>query len=351
MNGRIGLRWAKLKDLLRQYLIASIWVYFTFMGLWILGHLVTGDRYVPVALLTILGPHLFLPLFLVLPVGLLARRADLLAGVIVGAAVFVLFWGSHLLPKSGPPDEGPSLTVMTYNVLGSQGQTDPVVTTLRATGADLVFLQEVTPGLAHALASELSEEYPHQILQPERGVSGLGVVSRYPLRATGETLPLNWVGEPQILRMRWAEEEITLVHFHSWAIGLATFEVLEHNFRLREAQALVLSNFVRQETAERPVVVAGDLNTVDRSDAYRRVTGVLRDAWQEGGWGFGHTFPGSDVAGSSRPRLMGVSMPRWMARIDYIFHSDHWRTEQAWLAPFDGVSDHRGVLAALVFSP
>jgi endonuclease/exonuclease/phosphatase (EEP) superfamily protein YafD len=34
-------------------------------------------------------------------------------------------------------------------------------------------------------------------------------------------------------------------------------------------------------------------------------------------------------------------------RIDYIFHSSHWSTVDAHTAPFDGVSDHRGVVAEL----
>lgn len=340
--------WLRLADIARRYLIASVWVYFTFLGLWIIGHLLTGDRYVPLALITVLGPYLFLPLLVVVPFAILSQRRDLLAGCAVGAVVFLAFWGTRVLPSSPAEQSGPALTVMTYNVLGTQDRIEPALSTLRRVDADVVFLQEVTPRLALGLERGLADRYPYQVLRPEDGVTGMGVISRYPLRPTEDHLPLNWVGKPQILRLSWQDESLVLVHFHSWAFGLATWEVLEHNFRLREAQAFVLANYAREAAYEGPVIAAGDLNAVDRSDAYRYVTQVLEDAWLEGGRGFGHTFPGSAVAGSSRPQLLGVAVPQWMARIDYVFHSRHLAASRAWLAPFDGVSDHRPVVARLV---
>jgi len=42
-------------------------------------------------------------------------------------------------------------------------------------------------------------------------------------------------------------------------------------------------------------------------------------------------------------------LPPWLTRIDYIFHSGDWETVTVRVAQFDGVSDHRGVMATLVF--
>lgn len=337
----------RVGDVARRYLIASVWVYFTLLAVWIMGHLLTGDRYVPLALATIVGPYLFIPLMLVAPLAVISRRRDLIAGCAVGSVVFLAFWGTRLLAKPQSTEGGSSLTIMTYNVLGTQRRIEPALSTLRQVDADVVCLQEVTPELAQAIESSLADRYPYRALQPASGVTGMGVLSRYPLRATGDSLPLNWVGEPQILGLDWQGATVTLINFHSWAFGLATWEVLEHNFRLREAQAFVLANYARQAAYQGPVIAAGDLNAVDRSDAYRYVTQVLEDAWLEGGRGFGHTFPGSAVAGSSRPELFGVMAPQWIARIDYVFHSGQLRASRAWLAPFDGVSDHRPVVARL----
>ena len=77
----------------------------------------------------------------------------------------------------------------------------------------------------------------------------------------------------------------------------------------------------------------------------------MHDAWREAGWGFGHTFPGEPTPerGGSRPVLLGVPVPTWLVRIDYIFHSDALVTIAARVGPGDGDSDHRPVVATLSF--
>jgi endonuclease/exonuclease/phosphatase (EEP) superfamily protein YafD len=96
-----------------------------------------------------------------------------------------------------------------------------------------------------------------------------------------------------------------------------------------------------------PVLVGGDANVTDLSEAYHVMTADLNDAWRETGYGFGHTFPGSSIPGSSRPRVAGYPVPKWLARIDYVLYSDHWVGLASRVARFDGVSDHRGVLTEL----
>jgi endonuclease/exonuclease/phosphatase (EEP) superfamily protein YafD len=82
------------------------------------------------------------------------------------------------------PDPGPAdLTVMTYNVnFGLEG--DPAaLTAIRAGGADVVFLQETTPGWERYLRAALAADYPHMIFQhaPTWPAGGLGVMARYPV--------------------------------------------------------------------------------------------------------------------------------------------------------------------------
>ena len=100
-----------------------------------------------------------------------------------------------------------------------------------------------------------------------------------------------------------------------------------------------------------PLIVAGDANAADLSRPYRTLTsGHLRDAWREAGFGLGSTFPGSTVPASSRWKLGSWYVPQWLVRIDYIFISPHWGVATAGMAQFDGVSDHRGVVAELVLT-
>jgi endonuclease/exonuclease/phosphatase (EEP) superfamily protein YafD len=41
---------------------------------------------------------------------------------------------------------------------------------------------------------------------------------------------------------------------------------------------------------------------------------------------------------------MGIPVPQWLIRIDYIFYSDGLTPLTAQVGPWDGVSDHRPVL-------
>ena len=46
-----------------------------------------------------------------------------------------------------------------------------------------------------------------------------------------------------------------------------------------------------------------------------------------------------------------MDVPRWLIRIDYVFHSRHWRAVSARNGRIDGKSDHRPVIATLVLKP
>jgi endonuclease/exonuclease/phosphatase (EEP) superfamily protein YafD len=95
--------------------------------------------------------------------------------------------------------------------------------------------------------------------------------------------------------------------------------------------------------------VAGDLNATGLSTAHRIITRELHDAWEARGQGLGHTFPGAASPRGSRPRLFGIPVPMWLVRIDYVFFSDHFTALSVEIGPWDGASDHRPVIADLVF--
>lgn len=57
---------------------------------------------------------------------------------------------------------------------------------------------------------------------------------------------------------------------------------------------------------------------------------------------------GADVhrdVGGSRPVVLGIPLPMWLVRIDYIFHSDAFVAIEAQLGADDAGSDHRPVVA------
>lgn len=328
------------------YLVAANWVYLTLLFGWLGLSLLTGDLLAPVALANLLAVYLFLPLPLALLSAWRTRRAELWAGSLAALLVFAWQWGGLFLPSiSAAPASGTALRVLTFNALGYAANPAPQVEMMRRQDADVVFLQELNPVLAALLTSELAELYPYQALDPQPGVHGMGVLSKYRLSPTGETLPLDWVGEPQVLEIAWQGQTVTLVNVHMLPSTLGTLSILGEQSRYRQAQAQAIIDLAKRRG---PLIAAGDANTTPSSRAYRVLEGALQDAWVEAGFGLGHTFPGSDGPGSSRPSLAGVAVPMWLARIDYIFASPQWRVVTASAAPFDGVSDHRGVVADVV---
>ena len=114
---------------------------------------------------------------------------------------------------------------------------------------------------------------------------------------------------------------------------------MEYAFERRMEQIESVLGFV--EGKREPFILLGDLNSTPLHEVYRTLSMRLTDAFQEMGWGFGHTWP------ATNGRAWGVPYPSQLVRIDYIFHSDQFRTEAAYVGEGAGSSDHRPVVARL----
>ena len=329
-----------------RWLGAAANLYFVAVFGWKVLHALAGDRWWWLFLLNSFAPLLFLPLPALPVIALVTRRRTLWLGSAAVLGLWLVLYGDLFLPHTGPaPPGGPTLTVMTWNVLGFNEATDGVVAAVRRSGADVVALQELNPAVARALHQELADQYPYQALDPQPGVTGMGVLSRYPLRSLAVAFPDGWVGRPQVLALDLAGQPVTLVNFHAvppLARGRLA-DSLRYSVAERERQAVFLVGLAADHPG--PLLVLGDLNATEQSTAYAGLRQTYRDAWREAGRGFGHTFPGAASPGSSTASIAGIQAPMWLVRIDYVFHSAHWRTAAAWIGPWDGVADHRPVMA------
>lgn len=337
----------KLFEFFRRFTLASLWVYLTLLFVWVGFYFLSGDKFGYVGLINSIAIYLYIPLPFVLVGAVVFRRRELWFGFGFAAVVFIYLWGSAFLPKRYIDYiEKNSLSVMTYNVLGSVLDSAPLLDVIKREEADVVLLQEVNPLHARVIQSELEDIYPYQILDPQDGVRGMGTLSKYPIRLNGNQLDLGWIGVPQLMELEWGQHNIAVVNFHMWSTGFSIPKILDENFRNREAQAAVLVKYADRYAG--PLIIAGDANTSPMNDAYKIISQTLVDSWEVAGYGLGHTFPGSDLPGGSRPRIGPWPVPMWMTRIDYVFTSNDWRGIEAHLAPFDDVSDHRGVVVELV---
>jgi endonuclease/exonuclease/phosphatase (EEP) superfamily protein YafD len=328
-------------------LIFASWVYLGILFTWLGFNILTGDRFVIIALLGFLAIYFFFPLLLVMLVAIACKNRWLGAGFLVGVLAFAWLWGAQFMPSTEPnPDDQPSLKVMTFNVLAWHNYVKPILETIRIENPDIVFLQELNNNLALTLQNDLLQSYPYQELVPADNPTGIGVISKFPIRPSDVKLPHRWIGGPQVLHMEWDNQQFTIVNMHMFSTtGIFPLNRAKRSFRLREQQARLLVDLARRADS---LIIAGDANASNTSTAYRIITAELSDAFVEAGFGLGHTFPGSEVQGTDRPKIGGWYVPRWLSRIDYIFYSADWSAVSAHTAVIDGVSDHRGVVAELV---
>lgn len=326
------------------------WAYLALLFTWLAAYLASGDRSGYLGLFNLLAVYLFCPLPLAILAAALARSRSLWIACGLGLLAFLALWGGYFFPKRPPVTAGqPTLAVMTFNVLAWHDFTQPVIATIRAEDPDVVLLQELNHGLARRLETDLLEIYPYQVLAAVDNPNGIGVLSKFPIRDTGDRLPDAWIGGPLLLEMNWNGATVYVVNFHMYpTTRLASQATIQRDFDRRAAQAAKLVGYARGRGA---VILGGDANSTPLSDAHRIFTTELHDAWRVAGFGLGHTFPGSTIPGSDRPKIGPWYVPPWLARIDYIFYTHEWTAVSTRLARIDGVSDHRGVVAILQLRP
>lgn len=359
-----------MRALITTGLLLAAYAYLAGLACWLGLQTFFPDRWWWLFLLSSLAVYLFLPLPLVGLVALLLRRFDLWLGFGAGLLVWGLLYGELFLPqisvarlaaettRAEQPGEPPVLTVMSYNMLWFSNEPERVVAAIRAADADIVALQEVNAPALERFQAELGADYPYQAPELATGTAGMGILSRYPLRPTGQAEAFKgvWIGVPQTFDIDVAGRTVSLFNLHAISTNLGNGGPLrispnhmEASIRAREEQMRMLAEVAAAHP--HPLLVVGDFNVGDQSRAYAIITEVLQDAWRTAGSGFGHTFPGGLTPGGSRPSVAGIYLPQWLVRIDYIFYSPHWRATEAIIGPWDGRSDHRPVVARLVLGP
>lgn len=334
---------------LRVCCLLAAWAYLLALGGWFIASRVFGDRWWALFFLNALSLYLFVPLVPLTVVAPFLRQRRLWLGLVVGFGLGVFLFGGLWLPRPvRPQPSGPTLTVMTFNALGFNTCPACVVASVRESGADVVNFQELSPSVAAALTRDLAQEYPYRVLAPHGETLGMGVISRLPLRDTGETLPGVWMGRPQVLALTLGETRVLIVNAHTIATLPGEPREMTRTIRERFVQAQTLVAFA--QTHSGPLVFASDCNLTDQNADYRLMTTIWRDSWREAGRGPGRTYPGGDQGGEGNMRFGALTLPRWLVRIDYVWHSAHWQAIEARLGRWDGHSDHRPIIARLVLS-
>ncbi|HEX8033712.1 MAG TPA: endonuclease/exonuclease/phosphatase family protein [Ktedonobacterales bacterium] len=235
-------------------------------------------------------------------------------------------------------DSASTVTVMTFNVGNGLARARRLIPSLRASGADIIGLQELAAIQAEAIAAELATDYPYQELHPD-GVEGKGALSRYPLADEG-LLPL--VNDRPDLRVTaligGASLTLLVTHpappYHHWRDT--------HSKAAAHAQIAMLTGIA---LACPPAVLLGDFNMTKRHAHYAHLeTAGLVDAFGVAGAGPQYTLP--TRVGYSRRLKHSLRWARLIpvVRVDYIWLTADLAVESAWVGR-DAGSDHLPVFA------
>ena len=162
---------------------------------------------------------------------------------------------------------------------------------LDAHPVDVVALQELTPDVEAAIERDagLAVRYPYRLLEPRNGVSGAGILSRFPIESGG------YLDQPVRIeaQLRLPDTELVVIDAHPFHADLSLVggiptgvDATSRNAEL----ALLRARVAELEADGVEVLLIGDFNTAPTEPAFGRLTAGLHDAHAEVGWGPGWTW-------------------------------------------------------------
>ncbi len=283
-----------------------------------------------------LMPALLFPSLLLVIIALLLRMPRIALLLAPLGLAFVILYGGLLLPSSARADSTePALVVYTHNLHAMTDGLQAAADAIRASGADVVAVQELTEPAAEYFRATLGDVYPYQQMNPV-GLStgGTGILSRWPLE-DAET----WFSSMAQMRVTVNSPNGPFA-FYSAHPPPPSWFLQAFDSSSRAAALTTILERAAQETL--PVVLAGDFNLTDQTSDYQRIIGAgFRDAFREAGWGLGLTFADFSVYYP----LLAVAPP--FIRIDYVFASDDFTVVDASARASAAGSDHYPVRAVL----
>ena len=278
--------------------------------------------------------HAGLALLAAVAWGLLARRRMLLMVAMV-AAVGCLgpaVYASR--PRTPPPAAGPTLRVMSVNLLFLNHDYPAILAAVHEADPDVLVCEEYAFALDDNLRPALSAAYPYHGVEPRPFSAGMAVFSKRPF-----TQPPRTEADSDRMQIRAAvrlgDREVVLFGVHPTS---------PHGPRSIVKNRLQTAAFIREASAEQlPVVMAGDWNfTAETPNADALRSAGLTDAY--------------DLASPGGRASTWPELPRWAGwlpgvRIDHVYLSAGLTcTRYATVTKGDG-SDHHPIVADVARSP
>ncbi|MEX1162377.1 MAG: endonuclease/exonuclease/phosphatase family protein [Nitriliruptor sp.] len=264
-------------------------------------------------------------------------RRDALAVVLfaIPAAVWVWSYGGAFLPGSGS-DRPADLRVASFNTFVGAPDEGHVLSLVEEQEPDVLLLQEVFAPREEALLAALGDRYPHHQVDRSEGVGAVVILSRYPITEVTEVGGASDRSRlTSVVRLDVDGTSLQVASLHLISpcpgCGPSVLERLELEDDVRRAEIGAVLEVLDPDL---PAVLGGDLNSGDRSTAYRRlVEAGFSDPQRDVGSGMGFTWPADG---------------RWLppvVRIDWVLTRGSTSID-AWVVDAGG-SDHRAVVVDL----
>lgn len=316
-------------------------IYAFVMILFLLLRIFTGERLWFIAMLNNFAPYCFMPVIILVVLALSTRSRWALAASVSLMLIAGITYRDYWLPRAGAAASGDTIHMVTFNFYRGNDSLEQIENWLNEQDAALVLMQEVPQEAVEPFIARMSDRYPFTSSRTATGsVSANLLLSTYPILSVEDLQQPTEAHSRQRYVIGQSGSEIAVYNIDV-ALPVNTpriqlngeiFDFLTgYDAEARDANLRVLLERIRQEPY--PYIVAGDFSMSDQTGMYQELAGVMRDSYREAGSGIGATWPVNSVE-----NMLPQFVPP-LFRVDYVWHSEHFRAIQAQLgSPLD--SDH-----------
>jgi vancomycin resistance protein VanJ len=288
-----------------------------------------GESLQPVRMVSYITPWILIFSVPMLIITGLTRRKWLLFLLAIPTLTIAFTFAPLFLPnpQATLPPNGFSLKIMSYNLHGIK-KINGIFEVIRKEKPDILLIQEFSPALVSPSFHGLDNLYPELYMDRAPKDFGQAIFSRYPLKQVSTEFDK---GRTQKILIETPAGQIAIWNVHPIPPYLIPPEQYDTQMSSLVGDIAKIKG---------PLIVAGDFNATDQSEAYRMVNNYLKDAYWEVGWGFGFSYPAPPYTFMDSRIQTG---PLW--RIDHIFHSQDFIATSAHTLSKSGGSDHFPIVA------
>jgi endonuclease/exonuclease/phosphatase family metal-dependent hydrolase len=258
-------------------------------------------------------------------------------GLAVGAV-------AAILAAAAPVVSAEPFTVATYTVNWGNVNLRETVEVIRKAEAGLVLLQETNADSEAWLRRHLRGDFPHMLFRGDRGrypAERLGLLSKSPVTGLKFLPPKHGLFGTWIGRAALGGREVQIVNVHLepayFQRGEGLLDAMKVYQRLEDTHGREIRAIHEALAADVPTILAGDLNSLSTFAAPK----FLADK------GFTDSFASVNENADQQPTWRWpVGRGELSLRLDYLFHTRHFRTLESRIVQ-SNASDHHLVVSRL----